>query len=143
VAEEDLGALAAALMRRMIAQEEPILQAAGISMWEYIVLDRLGAAPARSQAQLARWTGRDTTRLIAHLDRLEQVGLVERRPVASDRRHNAIALTDAGRVKLTLVKRNIREMEDRVLAAVPFERAATLRADLAAIAHQDESRDEE
>ena len=69
--DEDLGALLARLLRRVIDAERPLLEAEQLSMWQYIVLAELGRAPASSQLDLARRIGYDKTRLIALLDTLE------------------------------------------------------------------------
>jgi DNA-binding MarR family transcriptional regulator len=135
----DLGALAAALTRRMIAEEEPILAAAGLSMWEYIVLARLGETSVESQSALAKSTRRDSTRLIAHLDRLESAGLLRRTVSPDDRRHHQIALTDAGSEVLHRVKHDIRAMEQRMLDTLPSARRKTLRADLEALSAGDDA----
>ena len=135
--DADLGVLATLLARRLVAEEEPILREAGVAMWEYIVLDRLSLGPATSQAELAARTRRDSTRLIRHLDALQERGLIERSAATPDRRHNRIALTEAGRVLHARVKEEIRAMEERMLSALPVARRAALRDDLARLVARD------
>ena len=70
--DEDLGALFARITRRLIDAERPLLEAHGLSIWEYIVLSGLATGGAPSQLVLARRIGYDKTRLIALLDGPEQ-----------------------------------------------------------------------
>ncbi|PFG65820.1 DNA-binding MarR family transcriptional regulator [Propionibacteriaceae bacterium ES.041] len=114
--DPDLGALLAALFPRLIAMEEPILAAAGLSMWEYTIATELAAAEALSQVELSRRTRRDPTRLGKHLDELESRGLVSRERSA-DQRQRTVRLTRAGDKAYATAKRRIRAAEDELLAA--------------------------
>jgi DNA-binding MarR family transcriptional regulator len=114
-AREDLGAQFAQITRRLIALERPLLDKHGLTMWEYAVLLRLRAAPAQTQLELAKAVRYDKTRLIALLDGLEQRGLVEREPAATDRRARTVKLSRAGRTTVTATQRDIHQMEDRLL----------------------------
>ena len=51
----------------------------------------------RTQIQLAELCQLDKTTMVVTVDKLEQRGLVERRPAPNDRRARLIAVTDAGR----------------------------------------------
>ena len=51
----------------------------------------------RTQIQLAELCQLDKTTMVVTVDRLEQRGLVERRPAPTDRRARIIAVTEAGR----------------------------------------------
>lgn len=107
----DLGFLLARLLRVVIAAEEPILERAGLQMWDYVVLAALGDGHAPTQAHLATVTGRDKTRLIGNLDRLEQRGLVVRTPDPRDRRNRVVALTSQGKTLLRRCRTAIRARE--------------------------------
>jgi DNA-binding MarR family transcriptional regulator len=123
----DLAALLVQLARELMRREEPLLAAHDLPMWDYAVLVRLGDGAVRTQAQLAESVGRDATRLIPILDRLQSRGLVERTPDPADRRNRIVALTDAGRAIMTSCRDAIRAMESDVLAALaPGEDAALL-----------------
>lgn len=115
----DLGALLHRLLGRVVERETPILAARGLTMWEYVILGALADAGVVSQTELARSSRRDATRLIAHLDALEQRGLVLREMDPADRRRRAVRLSDAGRALVEGTRRDIRAMEDEVLAALP------------------------
>lgn len=95
--------------------EMPVLDAHGLAMWDYSVLVGLGAGPARTQAQLADAVGRDRTRLIPILDRLEAGGLVHRTPDPADRRNRIVRLTEAGREVLDACRAGIAEVERDLL----------------------------
>ncbi len=80
--------------------------------------DFLREAIDGTQAQLAAAVGRDKTRLIAILDRLEDRGLLHRTPDLDDRRNRIVALTDAGRILLADCRRDIRAMEADLLSTL-------------------------
>lgn len=121
----ELGYLLAHLMREIMRREKPILDAAGLEMWDHAVLTALAGAEAPTQAQLAETTGRDKTRLIGNLDRLEERALIRRRPDPADRRNRIVSLTPAGERLARRCRTAIREMEDDLLADVdPAQRAA-------------------
>jgi DNA-binding MarR family transcriptional regulator len=125
----ELGYLLNQLLREVIAREEPLLAAAHLQMWDYAVLSALGSGDAPTQAQLAAGTGRDKTRLIGNLDRLEGLGLVRREPDPADRRNRIVSLTAEGRAVLRRCRTAIRAMEEELLRGLDAtERAAFERA---------------
>ena len=125
----DLGAMLHRLAGRVIAREVPVLAECGVQMWDYVVLSRLDDGPAPTQAQLAAATGRDKTRLIPILDRLEQQQLITRVPDPADRRNRVIALSDRGRTKLKECRRAIHALETELLSGLaPADRTSLLQA---------------
>jgi DNA-binding MarR family transcriptional regulator len=125
----DLGVLAHRLTRAIAAAEAPVLEAHGLTMWEYVVLSALGSGPAPTQAQLAVGTGRDQTRLIPLLEGLEARGLLTRTPDPDDRRRRVVSLEPAGRALLADVRGAIRALEERLLADLdPADRDPFVRA---------------
>ena len=125
----ELGFLLSRLMREVMAREKPILDSAGLEMWDYAVLSALADSDAPTQAQLAATTGRDKTRLIGNLDRLEAQGMVEREPDPADRRNRIVSLTPAGSRVLRRCRDAIGAMETELLADLdPADRAAFERA---------------
>lgn len=112
-----------------MAREEEILTAEGLGMWDYAVLTALAGGDAPSQTELAAATGRDKTRLIGNLDRLEALGLARREPDPADRRHRVVSLTPRGARAVERCGAAIRAMEEDLLATLPdgvraaFERA--------------------
>ncbi len=81
----DLAAMLAPLLREMIAAEQPVLDAHGLSMWGYVVLLTLDRSSVRTQAALADAIGADKTRIIRTLDDLQQQGFIEREADPDDR----------------------------------------------------------
>jgi DNA-binding MarR family transcriptional regulator len=130
----DLAAMLTRLARRLIDAEKPLLQAQALTMWEYVVLSHLAREPAGTQLALAHGIGYDKTRLIALLDRLETEGLITRTPDPADRRGRNIALTSAGERRRTAAQRDIRRMEDEVLAGLTGAERKTLLAALRRLA---------
>jgi DNA-binding MarR family transcriptional regulator len=117
--DRDLGEMLAVAVRRVLDAEAPLLDAHGLTMWEYVVLARLGRGAAPTQLALARAVGYDKTRLIALLDALARRELIVRTPDPADRRAHLVTLTDAGRARLAAVRAEIRAMEAGLLEALP------------------------
>lgn len=128
-ARRDLAAMIVPLSRTLIAQERPILEAHGLTMWGYVVLDALADQPTRSQAALAEAVHTDKTRLIPVLDELQDQGLIERAPDPADRRVHILGLTPAGRKLRVKVQKLIQANERRLLNRLDeVTRAAFLEA---------------
>lgn len=121
----ELGALLMRLLREVTRREQPLLDRAGLPMWDYVILSALSRGDASTQAELSAATGRDKTRLIDNLDRLERRGLVTRTPDPADRRNRIVSLTADGRRVRRQCHAAIRAMEEELLAGLsPSERAA-------------------
>lgn len=119
----------APLLRELIAAEEPVLAAHGISMWGYVVLVALDGSSVRTQAALAAAIGADKTRIIRDLDELQERGLIERTPDPDDRRVRLLAITDAGRALKNAVQDEIQRGEEHWLSELSAdERRTFLRA---------------
>ena len=125
----DLAAMIAPLLRELIAAEEPVLDAHGLTMWGYVVLLALDRSSMRTQAALAGAIGADKTRIIRTLDDLQHDGYIERRPDPDDRRVRLLAITDAGRHVKDAVQDEIQRGEERWLGELDVEERRTfLRA---------------
>jgi DNA-binding MarR family transcriptional regulator len=105
----------APLVRDMIAAEQPILDAHGLTMWGYVVLLALDRSSMRTQAALAESIGADKTRIIRTLDELQADGHIERQPDPEDRRVRLLAITDSGRAIKDVVQADIQRGEERWL----------------------------
>lgn len=121
----DLAAMLAPLIRELIAAEEPVLHAHGLTMWGYVVLTALDRSSMRTQAALAAAIGADKTRIIATLDDLQEDGYIERRPDPDDRRVRLLAITDAGRRVKSAVQDEIQRGEERWLGELSAEERQT------------------
>ncbi|WKG06469.1 MarR family winged helix-turn-helix transcriptional regulator [Mycolicibacterium sp. HK-90] len=119
----------APLLRDLMAAEQPVLDAHGLTMWGYVVLSALDRSAVRTQAALAEAIGADKTRIIRTLDDLQQQGFIEREPDPDDRRVRLLAITDAGRAVKDSAQQEIQRGEERWLGELTSEeRAAFLRA---------------
>jgi DNA-binding MarR family transcriptional regulator len=132
--EADLAALVTRLARKLRAAEEPVLERAGLTMWEYVTLAHLARGAAESQQALAGTMGYDKTRLIGLLDGLEERGLVTRAPEPPDRRAHVVRLTAQGRRSLEAARDGIGRLEDELLAPLPAADRRVLRESLARLA---------
>ncbi len=111
----------APLLREMVAAEEPVLEAHGLTMWGYIVLLALDRSSMRTQAALAAAIGADKTRIIRTLDDLQHDGYIERRPDPDDRRVRLLAITEAGRKVKDAAQEQIQRGEERWLGELAAE----------------------
>jgi len=74
------------------------LQPLGLHPREFLLLRFISATEGRSQQALASLLAVPPSRMVALVDHLEELGLLERRPDPHDRRVRALHLTDRGRV---------------------------------------------
>ncbi|OKI55531.1 MarR family transcriptional regulator [Streptomyces sp. CB00072] len=100
------------LGRALMAAEQPVLDAHGLSMWGYVVLSALGETPLRTQGALAAAINADKTRIIPVLDDLESRHLLVRRPDPEDRRARLLSLTPGGRRLRDAVRKEIQRGEE-------------------------------
>ncbi len=115
-------------VRELIAAEEPVLAAHGLTMWGYVVLVTLDRGAMRTQAALAEAINADKTRIIRTLDELQEQGYIERLPDPDDRRARLLAITDEGRALKDSAQAEIQRGEERWLADLsPDERRVFLR----------------
>lgn len=94
------------------------LEEVGISPRHHCVLSKASAGEF-TQGQLAEQAVLDKTTMVVTVDELEQAGLAERRPSASDRRARIISVTDAGRSKVVEGDKIVRRVYDDVLQTLP------------------------
>lgn len=117
----DLAAMIAPLMRDLMAAEQPVLDAHGLSMWGYVVLLALDRSSVRTQAALAEAIGADKTRIIPTLDDLQKQGYIEREADPDDRRVRLLTITGDGRSIKDAVQREIQRGEERWLGELESE----------------------
>ena len=131
---EDLAALFTRISRRLIDAERPLLDARGMTMWQYIALTRLSRGSAPTQLELAQSLGYDKTRLIGLLDELERDGLITRERDPTDRRARVVEITAKGRERHAAVAADIRAMEAELLHGLTATQQRTLLTTLAKLA---------
>ncbi|MGW6529446.1 MarR family winged helix-turn-helix transcriptional regulator [Streptomyces venezuelae] len=129
VPRPDLAAMVVPFGRALMAAEQPVLDAHGLSMWGYVTLSALGETPLRTQAALADAINADKTRIIAVLDDLESRELLTRRPDPKDRRARLLSLTPEGRRLRDLVRDEIQQREESWLGQLTdVDRESFLRS---------------
>jgi MarR family transcriptional regulator, lower aerobic nicotinate degradation pathway regulator len=97
--------------------------AAGVRGYHYRLLAALDEFGPASQAALGRSTGIDRSDVVAALNELTAMHLVERSPDPDDRRRNVITLTPAGLDHLKRLDTVLDEIQDAFLAPLsPSER---------------------
>lgn len=117
----DLAALLVPLMRELIAAEEPVLAAHGLTMWGYVVLCALDRGEVRTQTALAEAINADKTRIIRTLDDLQHSGHIERVPDPEDRRARLLRITEQGRRVKDAAQAQIQRGEERWLGLLSAE----------------------
>lgn len=100
----------------------------------------LSGAASLSQVEVAGRLGVDRTTMVALLDGLEDQGLVERRRSPRDRRKNLVELTAAGQECLSRAEQARRVAEERFLAPLGKETAASFVRALRVLAAEERVR---
>lgn len=116
----DLLLLLSCAYRALLSEQTASLAPLGITPRDRRLLDRAKSG-YMSQRELAVACGLDKTTMVAVVDRLEDVGLVERRPSAADRRAWLIAVTEKGRRLVTRANKIVERIHHDVLAGLPPE----------------------
>lgn len=136
----DLGAALSRLLTVVVEREAPVLEAHGLTMWEYVILDQLAEQAGMTQKELALRSRRDPTRLIANLDALHAKGLIDREVDAADRRRRLIRLTEQGTAVMAATKNEIRAMEDDLLGPLGVDGQNMLHRSLTTVLQHTEPR---
>lgn len=100
------------------------------------ILRILASTPAITQQSLAKMLGIVPSRLVALIDEMESVGLVERRANRDDRRRYALHLTEKGRSMLETIGRVAREHSQELLAALSADEQRQMASLLQRIADE-------
>jgi DNA-binding MarR family transcriptional regulator len=115
---------------RFAERLEPI----GLKPWHAGILRVIKQADGLSQQALGEKLGMFPSRLVAVLDELEQLGLIERRDSPTDRRSYALYLTEPGIDTLARLGRISREHQESICAALDASERAQLEEFLTRIA---------
>jgi DNA-binding MarR family transcriptional regulator len=87
----------------------------GLHPPQFRVMNMVDAAEGCSQQAIAAAIGAPPSRMVAIVDELEELGLIERRPHPSDRRVRALYLTAAGRRLLARGRKIAGEHEEELM----------------------------
>ena len=99
----------------------------GLDQRQWVVLNLVDANPGVAQQELVESTSVDPSSMVAIVDGLEEGGLAERRPHASDRRKRAVHLTAQGRKTLERGRAAIAKEQQELQAPLTAEERETLR----------------
>ena len=115
----------AALQKELTAALEPL----GLGQRGFCVLGT-AIAGDYTQIELAKAIGMDKTTMVVTLDQLEADGLVERKPLPTDRRVRVVAVTRTGRRRYEKAQAVVSEVQRDVLARLPADEREALMAGL-------------
>jgi MarR family transcriptional regulator, lower aerobic nicotinate degradation pathway regulator len=90
----------------------------GMHPQQYGILLVIQGSPGLPQNAIGELASVDPSTLVATLDRLEQLGLAERRPHPADRRKRAIYLTSKGERVVVAARETAKEHSNRVYGAL-------------------------
>jgi DNA-binding MarR family transcriptional regulator len=135
----DLNWLLHRAAQRMGAAMESHALKAGIGVRGHIVLTALLEGRQQTQLALGNRLGLDKTTMTSTLDRMEQQGLIVRRPDPADRRVRIPELTEKGRQVQAAVRLELELVERAVLEGLSTEEEAVLRRVLLRLAVPEES----
>jgi DNA-binding MarR family transcriptional regulator len=93
----------------------------GIDPKEFLLMRFVAASEGQSQQALAERLAVPASRMVALVDRLEEAGLVERRPDPEDRRVRGLHLTRKGRGALERAGKIAIDYETRLCAGINRE----------------------
>ncbi len=93
---------------------------------QFGVLVLINANAGLNQSELGHAMGVDRSTVVSVIDRLERLGLAERRPAPNDRRSYALYLTEQGKTVLTAARRRIRKHEENIARHLSAEERASL-----------------
>ena len=122
------GPLIEHLARRLRTESEAELERFGLRARHVIALTLLRELGERPQSDLANLLSIDPTNVVGLLNELEADGLVERRRSQQDRRRHSVALTSAGRDRMTAIEDVLITVERRVLSSLDDYQRGTLHA---------------
>ena len=105
----------------------------GVTPASFSVLEVLRANPGATQSKLAHAVHLDRSSVVPLLDKLEQRGLLQRRPSATDRRNNHIFLSPQGEALLRAALARVRKHDKRTTTRLSVPEKKSLKALLAKI----------
>lgn len=97
------------------------LKGTGLTSGQPKILDYLKDHDGASQKDIAHGCHIEPGTLTALLNRMEEIGLVERRMLGGNRRSFYVFMTDLGKAKLKLVTDAFSELEEEAFSAVSAE----------------------
>lgn len=101
------------------ARDDRLIEEAGIPLDRALfpLLARIGRHGPIGVVDLADRTGRDHTTISRQMTRLEELGLIERRPSATDKRVREAEVSDKGRAMVAELNAARERLANRILAS--------------------------
>jgi len=125
--EDCLVFLASKTYQRLSQLAKQKLSKLGITTTQCALLHVLWEQDGLKGIELGERLRIDGATITGMLDRLEQNGIIERRPDSRDRRINLIFVTDKGKELEVPVKEVLKEVEDAVLSGFTEEETAIFK----------------
>jgi DNA-binding MarR family transcriptional regulator len=113
--------------QRMAHMFAGALEPLGLRPPHFGLMTLIDANPGRTQQELVEGSMIDPSSMVAILDELEELGLVERRQNPSDRRKHAVHLTTKGASKLTQARKVAGGITGEALAPLDDDERDQLR----------------
>ena len=124
---EVLGYLLKHAHQQLTAATTSALEPFGVDSRALGVLRVLHLRESTSQQEVAQVLGVDRTTMVAMLDALQEQGIVARRPLAQDRRRNAVELTEHGQQLFAQAAQVERDAESAYIASLGAREQQQLR----------------
>jgi DNA-binding MarR family transcriptional regulator len=115
------------------------LERLGLRAQEFAVLSVIAAEPGLTQQALVEATGVDPSTMVQVLDSLQDAGLAERRPHATDRRKRAVHLTEEGEATLGRARRAATRVGEATFAPLSEDERTQLHGLLRKLAGLDQA----
>lgn len=119
-----------------------IVGAHGLHPVHFGMLNMIDAEEPVSQQELSERTGIDPSSMVARMDALDDLGLVERARSAGDRRSYEVRLSPAGRRLLKKLRGEARRFGDRFFAPLSAAERKQFHGLLAKLAAESDARGE-
>lgn len=110
-----------------------VIQPLNLTVIEWYILRALYEEDGQHASELARAVGRAATSFTPNLDKLQDKGLIERRPDPNDRRAVHIYLTAAGKECKDSVIDAARQIDERIAKMFPAKDFETFQSVLATL----------
>ncbi len=117
------------------ARVEAVTRTHGMTTADYSMLATLGRKGPCSSADLARMTGITPQGVTQQVAQLENKGLVVRYENQANRRITLVEMSEQGRKNLSAIDARVNEIEHELLANIPAEQVATIKAFLSKPPH--------
>jgi DNA-binding MarR family transcriptional regulator len=115
------------------------LERLGLRPQQFAVLSVIAAEPGLTQQALVESTGVDPSTMVQVLDGLQDAGLAERRPHATDRRKRAVHLTTDGGAVLTRARHAATRVGEAAFAPLSEDERTQLHGLLRKLAGLDQA----